>query len=152
MAKTNTENTIEVKLETAFNVHLPILKRLFPMVGGSIAFKRAVKAIYEELDAKVYSALSDVREASKDLQVASEEQKPEAKQKLDNVLALASKVTIKLDAPKIPASLLPDETNVLSRTWNEQGVDPATGQPVYKQGDYSTDVVTIEDIYFDLNA
>jgi hypothetical protein len=145
MAKTN---TIEVKLEKAHNVYLPILKRLFAMQGGSMAFKRKVKDLYEELDAKVFEGLAAVREAAANLNVASEEQKAEAKAKLDNVLKLASEKTISLSSAKISFSTLPDENTILARTWNEQSIDQNSGQPIYRQGDYITDVVTIENVFF----
>jgi hypothetical protein len=149
-ATTTTEatvNTIEVKLGMANNVHLPALRRLFNMIGGSLTFKRKLKKISNELDAKIFEGLAAVREASGNVEVAGEEEKAAAKTTFQNVLTVASEKVITLDSPKLLYSELPDETTVLARTWNEQLTDSNTGAPVYRQGDYITDVASLDNFF-----
>lgn len=152
MATKNTENvanTIKLELPFVGNVILPALTRLYNMKGAPLSFKLAIKKLKEEVDAKRFDALTDIRQVQDLLKIATKKEDiVDLNARLETQYNNAAKKTIEISG-KLPWSIFPDEEKVLMQHWYENTTNPETGQPLTLQGDYVTEVANIYDHLID---
>ncbi|WP_028521960.1 hypothetical protein [Runella limosa] len=153
---TKTETTEPVKtvlkLPLVGSTILPAVTRLYAMKGGSLDFKLEIKAMKEQIDAKRYDALTDVRQAQAAMGEAKTKQEiADANSRLETQYKNAAEKTIEV-VGKLPWSLFPDQNTVLSQHWFENVVNPENGQQTSLQGDYITEVANIYEHLIDLEG